>query len=72
MILGKRVVVVMPAYNAVKTLEQTVEQVDRDIVDDIVLVDDYSQDGTVELATNLGLHTIRHERNLGYGGNQSV
>ena len=43
MILGKRVVVVMPAYNAVKTLEQTVEQVDRDIVDDIVLVDDYSQ-----------------------------
>ncbi len=42
MILGKRVVVVMPAYNAVKTLEQTVEQVDRDIVDDIVLVDDPS------------------------------
>lgn len=70
MILGKRVVVVMPAYNAEKTLEQTVAQVDRDIVDEIVLVDDYSQDGTAALAANLGLHTIRHERNLGYGGNQ--
>lgn len=70
MILGKRVVVVMPAYNAEKTLEQTVAQVDRDIVDDIVLVDDHSQDGTAKLAADLGLHTIRHERNMGYGGNQ--
>ena len=70
MILGKRVVVVMPAYNAAKTLEQTVGHVDRDIVDEIVLVDDHSQDNTAELARELGLHTIRHERNLGYGGNQ--
>jgi glycosyltransferase involved in cell wall biosynthesis len=70
MILGKRVVVVMPAYNAAKTLEQTVAQVDRDVVDEIVLVDDHSQDDTADLARKLGLHTIRHERNLGYGGNQ--
>jgi len=69
-ILGKRVVVVMPAYNAEKTLGQTVSHVDREIVDEIVLVDDHSQDGTAALATQLGLHTIRHERNLGYGGNQ--
>ena len=69
-ILGKRVVVVMPAYNAARTLAQTVDQVDRQIVDDIVLVDDNSQDDTAELAARLGLHTIRHERNIGYGGNQ--
>jgi glycosyltransferase involved in cell wall biosynthesis len=69
-ILGKRVVVVMPAYNAEKTLAQTVTQVDRQIVDEIVLVDDHSQDDTAALARQLGLHTIRHERNLGYGGNQ--
>jgi len=60
----------MPAYNAEKTLAQTVSQVDREIVDEIVLVDDHSQDDTAALATRLGLHTIRHERNLGYGGNQ--
>lgn len=70
MILDKRVVVVMPAYNAAQTLERTVAQIDRQIVDEIVLVDDHSQDDTAELAAGLGLHTIRHERNLGYGGNQ--
>lgn len=70
MILGKRVVVVMPAYNAERTLEATVQQVDRDVVDEIVLVDDRSQDDTVALARRLGLHVIVHEQNLGYGGNQ--
>lgn len=70
MILDKRVIVVMPAYNAGQTLERTVEQIDREIVDDIILVDDVSQDDTVQLAQRLGLHTIQHEKNLGYGGNQ--
>lgn len=64
------VTVVMPAYNAERTLEQAVGALDRAVVDDIVLVDDSSQDRTVILAEKLGLYVHRHERNLGYGGNQ--
>lgn len=72
MIAGQRVCVVMPAYNAEKTLEQTVAEVPRDVVDDIVVVDDRSPDGTVEVARRLGLHVIVHPMNRGYGGNQKT
>lgn len=72
MLCGKRIVVVMPAYNAARTLEQTVAEVPRDYVDEIVLVDDGSHDATVERARALGLHTIVHARNRGYGGNQKT
>ena len=72
MLDGKKVCVVMPAYNAEKTLERTVAEVPRDIVDDIILVDDDSRDGTADLARRLGLHTIEHQRNRGYGGNQKT
>ena len=67
--LGK-VVAVMPAYNAEQTLERTLRDIPRDAVDEVVLVDDCSSDGTVELARRLGIHVIEHERNTGYGGNQ--
>lgn len=71
MIRGKRIVVVMPAYNAAKTLAQTLAEIPRDVVDDIILVDDASQDDTVAAAKELGLtHIIRHPQNRGYGANQ--
>lgn len=70
MMNGKKVVVVMPAYNAEKTLRQTVAEVDRNIVDEIVLVDDCSKDRTIQIAHELGLHVVAHDRNRGYGGNQ--
>lgn len=70
MLCGKRVVVVMPAYNAERTLEQTVAEVPREYVDQIVLVDDGSRDGTVARALALGLHTVVHPKNRGYGSNQ--
>jgi glycosyltransferase involved in cell wall biosynthesis len=69
---GQRVAVVMPAYNAETTLVRTVAELDRKIVDEIVLVDDASTDQTVALGRKLGLEPIRHERNLGYGGNQKT
>lgn len=73
MISDKKVIVVMPAYNAAKTLEQTLDEIPRDIVDEIVLVDDHSSDNTSELAKKLGIeHVIRHEKNKGYGGNQKT
>ena len=72
MFKGSKVIVVMPAYNAEKTLRATVAEVDRDIVDEIILVDDASKDSTVKLATELGLRVYRHEINLGYGGNQKT
>src|SRR4051794_34310410 len=72
MLNGKRIVVVLPAYNAEKTLKRTVEQIPRDVVDDIILTDDASRDGTYDLARKLGLHVIRHDRNRGYGGNQKT
>jgi len=62
--------VVMPAYNAEKTLRTTVAEIDRTIVDDVILVDDASKDRTVEIAHELGLHYLVHPKNRGYGGNQ--
>jgi len=64
--------VVLPAYNAAATLARTVAELDREVIDVIVLVDDASTDETVDLARELGLEPIRHERNLGYGGNQKT
>lgn len=72
MLAGKRVVVVMPAYNAAKTLIQTVSEIPTEIVDDIILTDDASRDDTVEVAKSLGLHVLQHEANRGYGGNQKT
>jgi glycosyltransferase involved in cell wall biosynthesis len=69
---GHRVGVVLPAYNAATTLARTVAELDRDVIDEIVLVDDASTDQTVTTACQLGLEPIRHERNLGYGGNQKT
>jgi len=67
-----KVVVVMPAYNAARTLEQTYNDLPREIVDEIILVDDVSQDQTVEIARHLGLKVIIHIQNTGYGGNQKT
>jgi glycosyltransferase involved in cell wall biosynthesis len=72
MIAGKRVCVVMPAYNAAKTIRQTVAEIDRTIADDLIVVDDKSQDETVRVAHDLPVHVIEHERNRGYGGNQKT
>jgi glycosyltransferase involved in cell wall biosynthesis len=72
MIRGKKIVVVMPAYNAGKTLKATCDEVPRDIVDEIILVDDASKDETVQVARELGLKTILHPNNRGYGGNQKT
>jgi len=70
---GKKVVVVMPAYNAAKTLKQTHDEIPKDIVDEVVLVDDRSQDNTADLARQLGItKVIVHDVNLGYGGNQKT
>jgi glycosyltransferase involved in cell wall biosynthesis len=66
----QKVAVVLPAYNAEKTLARTVEAIDRSIADDLILVDDRSQDHTAELARRLSLFVHQHARNLGYGGNQ--
>lgn len=71
MYLGRKVVVVLPAYKAALTLKQTLDEVPMDIVDEIVLVDDKSPDNTVEVARQLGLkHIVEHQKNRGYGGNQ--
>jgi glycosyltransferase involved in cell wall biosynthesis len=71
MIKDKKIVVVLPAYNAETTLEQTYAEIPFDIVDEVVLVDDYSFDNTSEVAAKLGIkHIIRHESNKGYGANQ--
>lgn len=70
MLLGKKIAVVLPAYNAEKTLAKTYEEIPHDIVDHVILVDDRSKDNTVELARKLNIDTIRHRVNLGYGGNQ--
>lgn len=70
---GKKVVVVMPAYNAEKTLRATYNEIPFDIVDEVILVDDASNDNTVAVAQSLGIHhVIRHQKNLGYGGNQKT
>lgn len=68
---GKKVVIVMPAYNASKTLKQTYDEIPFDIVDEVVLVDDASKDDTASIAASIGInHIIVHEKNKGYGGNQ--
>ena len=73
MISDKKIVVVLPAYNAEKTLEQTYREIPMDIVDEVILVDDDSTDETIEIAERLGIHhIIKHERNKGYGGNQKT
>ncbi len=73
MFKNKKVVVVMPAYNAEKTLEKTYAEIPMNIVDEIILVDDKSSDNTFDLAKKLGInHIIRHEKNRGYGGNQKT
>ncbi len=69
---AKKVTVVMPAYNAEKTLERTLEDIPRDWVDEIILVDDASRDGTVGLARKLGLLVFVHDKNKGYGANQKT
>lgn len=73
MINGKKIVVVMPAYNAAKTLERTYNEIPKDIVDEIILVDDASIDDTIKVANILGIkHIIKHENNRGYGANQKT
>jgi len=73
MINNKKVMIVMPAYNAEKTLEQTYNEIPFDVVDDVILVDDFSKDNTSELAAKIGIkHIIRHEKNKGYGANQKT
>jgi len=73
MLLGKKIIVVLPAYNAGKTIAQTIEEIPFDIVDECVVVDDASTDNTVEVAHSLNVkHVVRHDRNKGYGGNQKT
>ncbi len=72
MMEGRRIAVVLPAYNAARTLRQTYEEIPLDIVDDVILTDDASRDDTVAIARDLNLVTILHDRNKGYGGNQKT
>jgi len=72
MLNHKRVAVVLPAYNAAVTLAQTLEEIDRTVVDDVLIVDDASTDETVSLAKDLGLEPIVHDHNRGYGANQKT
>ncbi len=73
MLNGKKIAVVLPAYNAELTLEKTYSEIPFQIVDDVVLVDDAGKDNTAELAKKIGIkHVIRHEKNKGYGGNQKT
>lgn len=67
-----KIVAVLPAYNAEKTLKKTLNDIDQNWVDEIILVDDASQDNTVNLSKKLGLKTFKHNKNLGYGGNQKT
>jgi glycosyltransferase involved in cell wall biosynthesis len=72
MLNGKRIIVVLPAYNAAQTLQSTVSELDRQVVDDILLVDDSSADETVRMARKLGIRCFLHDRNYGYGRNQKT
>lgn len=73
MINNKKLVIVMPAYNAALTLEKTFQELPFDIVDDVILVDDASADATPDIASSLGIqHILIHDTNLGYGGNQKT
>lgn len=72
MLNGKKVVVVLPAYNAEKTLEKTYSEIPFPLVDEVILVDDASGDKTVEVSERLGIKTVVHPKNKGYGGNQKT
>jgi glycosyltransferase involved in cell wall biosynthesis len=72
MLHEKKIIVVLPAYNAAKTLELTYREIPHDIVDEVILVDDASRDDTAVRANELGIHTIIHSENRGYGGNQKT
>jgi glycosyltransferase involved in cell wall biosynthesis len=72
MLNDHRIAVVLPAYNAARTLRRTVEEIPRDIVDDVILTDDASSDDTLSIARQLGIECISHDRNRGYGGNQKT
>jgi glycosyltransferase involved in cell wall biosynthesis len=72
MLYGKKIVVVMPAYNAEKTLKKTYHEIDLTIVDEVILVDDHSKDATKEVAKELNIKTLVHTQNQGYGGNQKT
>lgn len=72
MLNNQKIVVVLPAYNAEKTLEQTYREIPFDVVDEVLMVDDHSVDNTVALAKRLGIETISHDRNYGYGRNQKT
>jgi glycosyltransferase involved in cell wall biosynthesis len=72
MLHQKRIIVVLPAYNAAKTLELTYREIPHDVVDEVILVDDASRDDTAARASELGIHTIIHSENRGYGGNQKT
>jgi len=72
MIDRQKICVVLPAYNASRTLEMTFNEIPADVVDDVILVDDASTDRTFELAKNLGIFTVAHDHNRGYGGNQKT
>jgi glycosyltransferase involved in cell wall biosynthesis len=72
MLNNKKIIVVLPAYNAESTLEQTYREIPLDIVDEVLMVDDHSVDSTVSVAKKLGVKTILHERNYGYGRNQKT
>jgi glycosyltransferase involved in cell wall biosynthesis len=72
MLNRKKIVVVLPAYNAEKTLEKTVSELDMDVVDEILLVDDFSRDETIKLARKIGIRSFLHDRNYGYGRNQKT
>jgi len=72
MLNNKKIIVILPAYNAARTLEKTFSEIPMNIVDEVLLVDDASQDDTVQRAQRLGITTIVHEENRGYGGNQKT
>jgi glycosyltransferase involved in cell wall biosynthesis len=72
MLSGQRIVVVMPAYNASRTLRQTYAEIPHDVVDDVLLVDDASHDATVAIAAELGIRYLVHDTNRGYGANQKT
>lgn len=73
MLNGKKIIVVLPAYNAELTLKKTYDEIPFEVVDEVVLVDDCSNDRTIEVAKQIGIrHIIRHEKNQGYGGNQKT
>lgn len=72
MLHGRKIVVVLPAYHAAGTLERTYAEIPRDVVDDVLLVDDASTDGTLELARSLGIRAYQHDKNRGYGANQKT